>query len=98
MYYALFQFQVTDILRAYFMLQMTEDASSHVSKTNLKLVAKVKRTGEEAQLIAEIGGRKYQIYNIRMPRVLKAAFPISLRNPLHYTVVQKITRNQIPAR
>jgi hypothetical protein len=90
-------YKVTDILRAYFMLQMTEDASSHVSKTNLKLVAKVKRTGEEAQLIAEIGGRKYQIYNIRMPRVLKAAFPISLRNPLHYTVVQKITRNQIPA-
>jgi len=82
-------YKVTDILRAYFMLQMTEDASSHVSKTNLKLVAKVKRTGEEAQLIAEIGGRKYQIYNIRMPRVLKAALPISLRNPLHYTVVQK---------
>lgn len=90
-------YKVTDVLRAYFMLQMTEDVSTHVSKTNLKLVAKVKRTGEEAQLIAEIGGRKYQLYNIRMPRVLKTAFPISLRNPLTYTVMQKVTRNQIPA-
>jgi hypothetical protein len=32
-----------------------------------------------------------------MPRVLKAAFPISLRNPLAYTVMQKVTRNQFPA-
>merc|ERR1712001_760604 len=90
-------YKVTDMLRAYFMLQMTEDVSSNVSPTKLQLVTKVKRTGEEAQLIAEIGGRKYQIHNIRMPRVLKSALPISLRNPLAYTMLQKVTRNQIPA-
>jgi hypothetical protein len=61
------------------------------------LVAKVNRVGDEAQLHAEIMGRRYTIKNIRMPQMLKGILPISMRNPLKYNVMQKITQNQIPA-
>merc|ERR1712062_673522 len=46
---------------------------------------------------AEIAGSKYQIRNIRIPYLLKGVFPMSLRNPVGFNILQHITRHQIPA-
>ena len=51
----------------------------------------------EGQVIIEYNGIKYQITNIRLPTMLKGILPISLRNPLMYVGVQKLSANQIPA-
>merc|ERR1712088_10937 len=50
-----------------------------------------------AQLIAEYAGQKYKIVDVRIPSLLRPIFPISMRNPVTYTAVQKLTRGQIPA-
>jgi len=61
----------------------------------LRFVANVSRVGEEAQVEVEVAGRKYDISNIRLPRSLKGVFPTSMRNPLAFNVMQKVTRNQV---
>ena len=92
-----FFYRVGDILKAYFIGQLWTEESSYTSPTTLKLMAKVSRVGEEAQLEAEIAGHKYRLVNIRMPKILKGVFPVSMRNPFRYNLVQKLTRNQLPA-
>merc|ERR1712001_699073 len=52
-------YKVTDMLRAYFMLQMTEDVSSNVSPTKLQLVTKVKRTGVEPTYVSTFDNKTY---------------------------------------
>ena len=47
-------------------------------------------------MIIEYNGLKYEITNIRLPTLLKGVLPISLRNPLLYLGVQKLSANQIP--
>ena len=90
-------YKAADIVKFVFLGQMWEEESSHTSQTTLKLLAKVKRTGEEAQIVAEIAGRKYKIENVRIPMPIRHIFPMSMRNNMAYTLMQKYTRNQIPA-
>merc|ERR1712088_822399 len=90
-------YKAGDLIRSIFLGQMWHEESTYVSQNSLKLVAKVKRTGEEAQLIAEYAGQKYKIVDVRIPSLLRPIFPISMRNPVTYTAVQKLTRGQIPA-
>lgn len=89
--------QIGQFIRAYFLGQVSEEESSNASQTNLKIKASVSRVGDEAQIQAELAGRKYKIQNIRMPWALRGVFPISMRNPTSYNIMQKLTQNQIPA-
>jgi len=89
--------EVGSIFRAYFLGQLWTEASTYTSTSSLKLQAMVSRSGEEAQLVVEFAGIKYRLVNIRMPMLFKGVFPVSLRNPLGYNLIQKFTRSQIPA-
>jgi len=89
--------KVGQYVKALFVAQLSETESQNQSESLLKIRANVSRVGDEAQLEAEIFGRKYSIKNIRMPWILKGVFPTSLRNPLSYNIMQKLTRHQIPA-
>lgn len=89
--------RIGQFIRAYFVGQMYETESSQTSENMLRLKAMVSRVGDEAQISAEVMGRKFEIVNLRMPTMLKGVLPISMRNPLRYNLMQKITRHQIPA-
>lgn len=88
-----------ELIKSFFIGQLWEERSESVSSSDdkLRFMAKVSRTGEEAQLEAEISGRKYKIVNIRMPQMLKGVFPVSMRNPMSYVMLQQATRHQLPA-
>mgnify|MGYP001168426361 FL=1 len=90
-------YRIGEALKSLFVAQMWVEESSNTSQETLKLRANVSRTGEEAQFEAEIAGTKYQIRNIRIPYLLKGVFPMSLRNPVGFNILQHITRHQIPA-
>merc|ERR1719219_1120645 len=90
-------YKVGDILRAYFFGQLWTDVSTYTPTTSMKLQAMISRSGEEAQIVAEIAGVKYSIVNLRVPMILKDVFPISMRNPLSFNIFHKLTRHQIPA-
>jgi hypothetical protein len=47
--------------------------------------------------VAEIAGRKFEVIDIRVPKMFKGIFPISMRNPTSYNLLQKLSRNQVPA-
>jgi len=89
--------KVGEILRAYFIGQLRTEVSSYTPANSMKMMARVSRTGEEAQLEAEIAGMKYMITNLRMPKALKGLIPVSIRNPIRYNLVQKISQNMLPA-
>jgi len=87
-----------EFLRAYFLGQVEEkETSSPVSEKVIRLVAKVNRVGDEAQIAAEIMNKKYEIINLRIPRIFKGILPVSMRNPMIYNFMQKLTKRQIPA-
>jgi len=90
-------YRIGEVLRSLFVAQMWVEESANTSTETLKMRANFSRTGEEAQFEAEIAGMKYQIRNIRIPYVLKGVFPMSLRNPVRYNIMQHMTRHQIPA-
>nr|ADD73551.1 vitellogenin 1 [Paracyclopina nana] len=89
-----------ELIKSLFMGQMweerTSEEESNRSETDLRLKAKFSRTGDEAQLEAEIAGNKYKIINVRIPKVLKGVFPMSMRNPMSYVVLQKATKHSCP--
>merc|ERR1711862_786509 len=87
-------YRIGEALKSLFVAQMWVEDSSNTSQEILKLRANVSRTGEEAQFEAEIAGSKY---HIRIPYLLKGVFPMSLRNPVGFNILQKLTRHQIPA-
>jgi len=90
-------YRIGEVLKSLFVAQMWVEESENQSQELLKMRANFSRTGEEAQFEAEIAGLKYQIRNIRIPYVLKGVFPMSMRNPIKYNVMQHMTRHQIPA-
>jgi len=89
--------QVAILLKSYFIGQIWTEESTYVSTNAMRFLVRVSRAGEEAQLVAEVAGQKYKIVNIRLPQVLKGILPISMRNPLRYNLIQKISNNQLPA-
>merc|ERR1719219_1485808 len=90
-------YRIGEVIKSYFVAQMWVEESSSTSHEILKMRANFSRTGQEAQFEAEIAGYKYQIRNIRIPYVLKGVFPMSMRNPVSFNVLQHMTRHQIPA-
>merc|ERR1711862_419472 len=88
---------VVGMVKSLLIGNLIEHPSNHVSAESIKILAKVNRVGNEAQLVVEFNGRKYEIKNIRVPAILSGVLPVSLRNPLVYLPVQKISANQIPA-
>jgi hypothetical protein len=88
---------VAGMVKSLLIGNLIEHPSNHVSVESVKILAKISRVGNEAQLIVENNGRKYEIRNIRLPNILNGVLPISLHDPLMYTPIQKISANQIPA-
>jgi len=88
--------KLAGLTRSLLIGQLFETPSTYVSDVIMKINAKVSRDGNEGQVIIEYNGIKYEITNIRLPTLLKGVLPISLRNPLLYLGVQKLSANQIP--
>lgn len=89
---------VQEYLQSYFMGQFEEYTDGSYEQEGLKLRANFSRNGDEAQLEVENNGRKFVVYNIRLPKYLsKDLVPISMRNPLKYNIMQKITMKQTPS-
>jgi hypothetical protein len=87
-----------EYIKAYFVSQLTiQRAISSRSPRQIKLVLDLSRAGDEAQLEVENSGLKWTVENIRMPSYLQGVLPLSLRNPVGYRLIQKITHNQSPA-
>jgi len=86
---------VANVVKTLFIGQVIETPINYVSPTTVKIITKVNRVGDEAQLIIEYNGRRYEVRNIRLPTLLKGVFPISVRNPLLFVGLNRLT--QLPA-
>jgi len=86
---------VANVVKTLFIGHLIETPINHVSPTDLKVITKVNRVGDEAQLIIEYNGRRYEVRNIRLPTLLKGVFPISLRTPFLFVGLNRLT--QLPA-
>jgi len=83
---------IVNIAKTLFVGQLIETPLNHVSPTDMRMISKVSRVGDEAQLIIEYNGRRYEIRNIRLPTLLKGVFPISLRTPFMFIGLNRLTR------
>jgi len=86
---------VATVVKTLFIGQVIETPINYVSPTAVKIITKVNRIGDEAQLIIEYNGRRYEVRNIRLPTLLKGVFPISLRTPFLFVGLNRLT--QLPA-
>ena len=85
-------------IKAYFLGQVSVHQDSSVSSPKeLKIVLDISRAGDEAQLKVEHAGQKWSVKDIRLPECFKGVVPLSVRNPIEYRLIQKLTRNQEPA-
>merc|ERR1719431_45329 len=83
---------VANVVKTLFFGHLIETPISHVSPTDVKIVTKVNRVGDEAQLSIEYNGRRYEVRNIRLPTLLKGVFPISLRTPFLFIGLNRLTQ------
>merc|ERR1719219_1002127 len=83
---------IANVIKTLFVGHLIETPINHVSPTDLKVITKVNRIGDEAQFIIEYNGRRYDIMNIRLPTLLKGVFPISLRTPFLFVGLNRITQ------
>merc|ERR1719315_185988 len=83
---------VANVVKTLFIGHLIETPINHVSPTDLKVITKVNRVGDEAQLIIEYNGRRYEVRNIRLPTLLKGVFPISLRTPFLFVGLNRLTK------
>merc|ERR1712168_1622049 len=58
---------IVNIAKTIFTGHLIETPISHVSPTEIKMITRINRVGDEAQVIIEHNGRKYQLINLRMP-------------------------------
>merc|ERR1719369_1488902 len=86
---------VATVVKTLFIGQVIETPINYVSPTTVKIITKVNRVGDEAQLIIKYNGRRYEVRNIRLPTLLKGVFPISLRTPFLFVGLNRLT--QLPA-
>merc|ERR1719219_3304164 len=83
---------VANVVKTLFVGRLIETPINYVSPTDVKIVTKVNRVGDEAQLIIEYNGRRYEVRNIRLPTLLKGVFPISLRAPFLFVGLNRLTK------
>jgi len=83
---------VANLVKTLFFGHLIETPINHVSPTDVKIVTKVNHVGDEAQLIIEYNGRRYEVRNIRLPTLLKGVFPISLRTPFLFVGLNRLTK------
>merc|ERR1719431_284003 len=83
---------IVSIAKTLFVGQLIETPLNHVSPTDMRMITKVSRFGDEAQLVIEFNGRRYEIRNIRLSILLKGVFPISLRTPFMFIGLNRLTR------
>merc|ERR1711874_362809 len=83
---------IANVVKTLFVGHLIETPISHVSPTDVKIITKVSRVGDEAQLIVEYNGRRYEVRNIRLPILLKGVFPISLRTPFLFVGLNRLTQ------
>jgi len=83
---------VANVVKTLFIGQVIETPINYVSPTTVKIITKVNRVGDEAQLIIEYNGRRYEVRNIRLPTLLKGVFPISLRAPFLFVGLNRLTK------
>merc|ERR1719219_71140 len=83
---------VVNVVKTLFVGHLIETPINYVSPTDVKIITKVNRVGDEAQLIIEYNGRRYELRNIRLPTLLKGVFPISLRTPFLFVGLNRLTQ------
>jgi len=86
---------IATVVKTLFIGQVIETPINYVSPTTVKIITKVNRVGDEAQMIIEYNGRRHEVRNIRLPTLLKGVFPISLRTPFLFVGLNRLT--QLPA-
>jgi len=62
----------------------------------MKIILKVSRVGDEAQLIIDFNGQRYEVRNIRFPALLRGILPISLRTPFRFVGLNRLNRIASP--
>jgi len=95
---------VVNVVKTLFFGHLIETPINHVSPTDVKIITKVNRVGDEAQLTMEHNGRRYELRNLRIPssscalytdarlcNLLKGVFPISLRTPFLFVGLNRLT-------
>merc|ERR1712080_132860 len=91
---------VVNVVKTLFVGHLIETPINHVSPTDVKIITKVNRVGDEAQVIIEYNGRRYELRNIRIPptqcdtplcTLLNGVFPISLRTPFLFVGLNRLT-------
>merc|ERR1712002_1337230 len=85
---------VVNVVKTLFVGRLIETPINYVSPTDVKIITKVNRVGDEAHLIIEYNGRRYELRNICLSYI-KGVFPISLRTPFLFVGLNRLT--QIPA-
>merc|ERR1711931_265020 len=100
---------IVNIAKTLFVGHLIETPLNHVSPTDMRMVTKINRLGDELQMAIEYNGRRYELINIRAsfshvldwlnirvkPALLKGVLPISLRTPFMFVGLNRIA--QIPA-
>jgi len=96
---------IVTIAKTIFTGHLIETPISHVSPTEIKMITRINRVGDEAQVIIEYNGRRYQLINIRIPisagmkknigldyPIAKGILPISLRTPFLFVGLNRLAR------
>merc|ERR1712168_1767181 len=100
---------IVNIAKTFFAGHLIETPLNHVSPTDMRMVTKINRLGDEMQMTIEYNGRRYELINIRLtlshvldwlnirvkPALLKGVLPISLRTPFMFVGLNRLA--QIPA-
>merc|ERR1719347_579463 len=86
---------IVNIAKTLFVGHLIETPLNHVSPTDMRMVTKINRLGDELQMTIEYNGRRYELINIRVPALLKGVLPISLRTPFMFVGLNRLA--QIPA-
>merc|ERR1712180_186643 len=87
---------IVNIAKTLFVGHLIETPLNHVSPTDMRMVTKVNRLGDEIQMTIEYNGRRYELINIRVnPTLLKGVLPISLRTPFMFVGLNRLA--QTPA-
>ena len=91
--------RVEEVVKSYFISQLKIHQHSPIrSDKEVEIVMDFSRAGDEAQLKVEHSGSKWTVKNIRLPvQCTKGLLPISVRNHVAYSLVQKLSHNKIPA-
>jgi len=88
---------IVNVLKTLVIGNLVETPSNHISADEMKIISKVSRAGDEAQLIIDYNGRRYEVRNIRFPALLKGILPISLRTPFRFVGLNRLNRIASPA-